>query len=135
MDEPRGHEALAGQPAFPAQQPSELIVAILNGRVTPLRAIRADLSPDVEAVVTRALETRLDLVRARLDVANADTTVRFSRNQTLPDLRVALGYTGNSLAGTRLIRTGGFPGTITGSEVIPFSTALDQVRQRARGAP
>jgi HAE1 family hydrophobic/amphiphilic exporter-1 len=86
------------------------------------------VTPDLEAVVSKALETRLDLVRARLDVTNADTTVRFSRNQTLPDLRVAFGYTGNSLAGTRLIRTGGFPGTITGSEVIPFSTAMDQLR-------
>jgi hydrophobic/amphiphilic exporter-1 (mainly G- bacteria), HAE1 family len=87
------------------------------------------ITPDVDAVVGKALETRLDLVRARIEVANADTTVRFSRNQTLPDLRVAFGYTGNSLAGTRLIRTGGFPGTVTGSEVIPFSTAMDQLRR------
>jgi HAE1 family hydrophobic/amphiphilic exporter-1 len=85
------------------------------------------VTPEVEAVIAKALQQRLDLVRARQDVANADTTVRFSRNQTLPDLRLSVGYLANGLAGTRLIRTGGFPGTITGTEEVPFSTAVSQV--------
>jgi hypothetical protein len=34
------------------------------------------------------------------------------------------------LAGTRIVRTGGFPGTISGQEVSAFSTALQQVFRR-----
>ena len=45
----------------------------------------------------------------------------------MPDLRLSVGYLANGLAGTRLIRTGGFPGTITGTEEVPFSTAVSQV--------
>jgi HAE1 family hydrophobic/amphiphilic exporter-1 len=87
------------------------------------------MTPDVEAVVGRAIQSRLDLARARQEVANADVTVKFSRNQTLPDVRLSVGYTGNGLAGTRLIRTGGFPGTVSGGEVVAFSVALDQLRR------
>lgn len=86
-----------------------------------------DVAPDVDAVLARALDKRLDLERARQELANAETTVRFSRNQALPDLRVSVGYLANGLAGTRLVRTGGFPGTLSGSEAVPFRRALDEV--------
>ncbi|MDO8835868.1 MAG: TolC family protein, partial [Vicinamibacterales bacterium] len=87
------------------------------------------MTPDVEAVVGRAMKSRFDLARARQEVANADVSVTFSRNQTLPDVRLSVGYTGNGLAGTRLIRTGGFPGTVSGGDVVAFSVALDQLRR------
>jgi HAE1 family hydrophobic/amphiphilic exporter-1 len=83
--------------------------------------------PDVDAVILRALERRQDLVRARRELENAETAASFYHNQTLPDVRLQVNVLGNGLAGTRLIRTGGFPGTQTGTEPVPFSDALRQV--------
>lgn len=75
------YEALAGSPPFVAASPSDLIVAILHGKVTPLSAYRSDLSHDVVAVVSRAMArsrdaryaTATDLAEAWLAVAHAPT--------------------------------------------------------------
>lgn len=83
--------------------------------------------PDINQAVARALQDRQDLRRARLDVENARTSTRFYKNQRLPDLRVQATYQAVGLAGTRLERTGGFPGTITGQVATSFSDALNQV--------
>ncbi len=83
--------------------------------------------PDVDAVVQKALKTRQDLIRARDEVANAETNVKFYKSQHLPDLRAQASYGTTGLGGTRLIRTGGFPGVITGSELTGFGSVLNQV--------
>lgn len=54
------YEALAGQPAFPSAHPADLIVAIIHGRATPLRAVRPDVSAELEAVVGRAMARARD---------------------------------------------------------------------------
>jgi outer membrane protein len=83
--------------------------------------------PDVEAVVQRALKSRQDLIRARDDVANAETSVKFARSQRMPDLRLNASYGATGLGGTQWIRTGGFPGTITGTQITSFGTVMNQV--------
>ena len=83
--------------------------------------------PDVDAVIARALAQRLDLVRARAELENVRTNVRFYKNQTLPDVRFQVNFQSAGLGGTRLIRTGGFPGTVVGSEPVPFGYVMDQV--------
>jgi len=55
--------------------------------------------------------------------------VRFFRNQTLPDVRFQVNFQSSGLGGTRLIRTGGFPGTVVGSEQVPFAMAMAQIFQ------
>ncbi len=87
--------------------------------------------PDVESVIDRALTQRLDLVRARAELENVRTNVRFYKNQTLPDLRFQVNFQSTGLAGTRLIRTGGFPGTVVGSEGVSFGYLMDQVFRSA----
>lgn len=83
---------------------------------------------DIEAAVTNALRDRADLARARKDTENAATALRLAGNQKLPDVRVNASYQANGLGGTEILRTGGFPGTITGNgQVISFGTILDQV--------
>ena len=86
--------------------------------------------PDVAKVIEKALAQRLDLVRARDELANAETSVKFYRSQRLPDLRLTGNYLANGIAGSRYIRTGGFPGTISGTEVAAFSKAIDQLFKR-----
>ena len=83
--------------------------------------------PDVDAIVGKALATRLDIIRARDELENAKTNVGFYKNQILPDIRFTLNFQSSGLGGTQLIRTGGFPGTIVGSQSVPFSVVWDQI--------
>ena len=83
--------------------------------------------PDVDAAVRRALGQRTDLEMARTEIQINDTTVALSKSQTLPDLRVQANYLGDGAGGSRLIREGGFPGTVVGSEETSFGSVLGQV--------
>jgi len=83
--------------------------------------------PDVDAVVAKALENRYDLGRARNEVSNAATNVEFLSNQKLPDVRLETSYSGSGLGGSQIIRTGGFPGVVTGRVDSGFGNVLGQV--------
>jgi len=84
-------------------------------------------TPDVDIAVRRALSERPDIAEARKQIQIGDTNVLLSKNQTLPDLRLQAVYNPNGLGGTRLIRTGEFPGTVVGTETTSFGTVLNQV--------
>jgi outer membrane protein TolC len=83
--------------------------------------------PDIDAAVRRALSERTDLQRARYEMANSDTAITLASNQTKPDLRVEANYLTGGAGGTRLLRTGAFPGTVVGSESTRFGSVLGQV--------
>ena len=83
--------------------------------------------PDVDAIVAKALDSRYDLGRARNEVRNAATGVEFLSNQKLPDVRIETSYRGNGLGGSQLLRTGGFPGAVTGHVDSGFGDVLGQV--------
>ncbi|WP_157068986.1 serine/threonine-protein kinase [Sandaracinus amylolyticus] len=78
------YEAMAAKPPFLASTPTDLIVAILHGKVAPLRSLRPDLTAAIEAVVMRAMararEARwasaTDLADAFLDAAGATSRAR-----------------------------------------------------------
>ena len=83
--------------------------------------------PDVDEVVAKALDNRYDLGRARNEASNAATTVEFLSNQKLPDVRLETSYRGSGLGGSQLLRTGGFPGVVTGRVDSGFGDVLGQV--------
>jgi len=83
--------------------------------------------PDVDGAVRRALAERPDIAEARKQIQIGDTNVMLSKNQTLPDLRLQASYLTNGIGGSRLIRTGGFPGTIIGTQDTSFGSVLSQV--------
>ena len=83
--------------------------------------------PDVEAAIARALDSRSDLARAGRDLENARTNVEFLGNQKLPDVRLETSYRGSGLGGTQLVRTGAFPGVVTGTRSRSFADALGQI--------
>jgi outer membrane protein TolC len=86
---------------------------------------------DIDAAVTRALGERADLARARKDIENAQTTLKFTNNQTLPDVRLNASYQTSGLGGTQILRTGGFPGTIVGpGAVTDFGSVVNQLFSR-----
>lgn len=82
--------------------------------------------PDADAAVAKALDGRYDLARAARDLDNAATNVDLLRNQKLPDVRLETSYRGNGLGGTQFVRSGGFPGIITGTRNRSFGDALGQ---------
>jgi outer membrane protein TolC len=84
--------------------------------------------PDVDQAVTSALRDRADLARARKDIETSETSLKFAGNQRLPDVRLNASYQASGLGGTQVLRTGTFPGTITGSgEITPFGSVLSQL--------
>jgi len=85
-------------------------------------------SPDLDAAVTNSLRDRADLARARKDIDNAQLGVKFTGNQRLPDVRLNASYLASGLGGTQVLRTGGFPGAISGSGgVTDFGSVLNQL--------
>jgi outer membrane protein TolC len=83
-------------------------------------------SPDADGAVAKALDGRYDLARASHDLDNAKTNVEFLDNQRLPDVRLEASYRGSGLAGTEFLRTGVFPGIVTGTRDRGFGDALGQ---------
>jgi outer membrane protein TolC len=83
--------------------------------------------PDVDVAVKAALSDRSDLSRTREELANAHTSVKYFNNQRLPDVRLEASHRTAGLAGDQLLREGEFPGTVVGSQNIPFSTAWNQI--------
>lgn len=66
------YEALTGKPPFLASTPTDLIVAILHGKVVPLRSLRPDLPASIEGVVMRAMARVRDArFRAATELAEA----------------------------------------------------------------
>jgi len=86
-----------------------------------------DPLPDLDAIVAKAIDGRYDVARARNDVANAATSVEYFGNQRLPDVRLETSYRGSGLGGSQLLRTGVFPGVITGRADSGFGDVLGQV--------
>jgi outer membrane protein TolC len=82
--------------------------------------------PDVDAAVASALGGRYDLTRAGYELENARTNVEFLSNQKLPDVRLETSYRGSGLAGTQFLRTGAFPGVVTGTLNRGFGDAIGQ---------
>ena len=83
--------------------------------------------PDVDAAVRRALGERADIVTARKQIDNAQTTVALAENQTMPDLRAQATFLARGQGGSRLLREGGFPGIVSGVERTSFGSVLGQV--------
>ena len=66
-------------------------------------------------------------MRVRKEIENSETNIALSKSETLPDLRLQANYLTDAAGGTRLIREGGFPGTIVGEQVTSFGNVLEQL--------
>jgi outer membrane protein TolC len=82
---------------------------------------------NVDAAIQRTLAERADITRAKQEIANIETVERLAENQTKPDVRLEASYLAAGAGGTRLIREGGFPGTVVGTDTIGFGDVLQQV--------
>jgi outer membrane protein TolC len=78
-----------------------------NSEVTPVD--RPTFLPDpldVQSAVRKALDNRTDLQIARKTIDSNDVTLRFMRNQTLPELDLTAMYGATGLGGTQFQRNG-----------------------------
>jgi outer membrane protein TolC len=89
--------------------------------------IDAAPAPDVAQAIAGAMQDRYDLARARQDLDIAVTNVSFFRNQTLPDVRFEASYRTGGAGGTQILRSGPFPGEITGVARRNFGDVLGQL--------
>ncbi len=83
---------------------------------------------DVEAAVKNALEKRTDVIAARKSLERDDISLRYARNQLLPDLNLVASYGAAGAGGTQLQRD---PSVPFGGEVIStipggYGDALDE---------
>jgi serine/threonine-protein kinase len=98
------YEALATKPPFLASNATDLIVAILHGKIVPLRSLRPELPAQLESVVMRAMararearyRTATELADAFLDAAGATARARALPVKPKAMLTQALGGTGGS---------------------------------------
>lgn len=79
---------------------------------------------NVDAVVRSALDRRTDLQQARKSLESNDISIRFLRNQAMPDVSAAFDYGLAGLGGTQFLRGTGFPGPIVGQNVRGFGSVL-----------
>lgn len=82
---------------------------------------------DVDAAVRDALLNRTDLDTLDKNLEVTDTNIRYHRNQRLPDVSLQIDYGATGLGGERLVRTGGFPGTVVGQEQKSFGSVLGDI--------
>ena len=94
----------------------------------PIDTPAGDNAPvDVEQAIATALDGRYDLSIARQQLENADTNIALFNNQKMPDVRLEASYRGGGYGGTQLVRTGPFPGSVTGTLNTGFGNVLGQL--------
>jgi outer membrane protein TolC len=123
------------------QQTAELAIKryIVTGTEDPLW--RQELRPidlpslepaptDIEGAVRRSLERRTDLVSARKNLQSSDISLRYFRNETLPEINAIASYASQGIGGTSF-RRDSLGGNII--ETIPggFNDALNLLTNRA----
>lgn len=82
---------------------------------------------DIDTAVQYALENRTDLHALDNNIETTDINIDYFHNQRLPDVNLDVNYTLNALGGTQLVRTGGFPGTVTGQQHTSFGSVLNDI--------
>ena len=83
---------------------------------------------DIEGAVRRALERRTDLMNARKNLQSSDVSLRFFRNQTLPDVDVVASYGSQGIGGTLIERAGLGSATIINTTPGGYADALRLLR-------
>ncbi len=97
-------------------------------RIVPTDRPTAELMPvDANAAVRTALEKRTDVVAARKSLESSEISLRYARNQLLPDVSLTASYGTVGTGGTEIKRESPFGGDVL--ETIPggYGDALSDV--------
>jgi outer membrane protein TolC len=82
---------------------------------------------DVEGAVKTALEKRTDLQQSRKNLELTGATIRYQRNQILPDLSAQVGYGLSGQGGKKLNFGPGFPPPVVGEINEGFGTMMNRL--------
>jgi len=82
---------------------------------------------DVETAIRNALNNRTDIGTLDKQIENTDTSIRYYRNQRLPDVDLQVNYSLNGAGGTEQLRAEGFLGPVTGTRVTSFGSVLGDI--------
>jgi outer membrane protein TolC len=91
------------------------------------------LSPaptDIEGAVRRALERRTDLINSRKNLQSADVSLKYFRNNTLPDVDLVASYGAQGIGGTSIQRAGLGSSNVTATIPGGYSDALRLLSNR-----
>jgi outer membrane protein len=84
---------------------------------------------DIEGAVRKALERRTDLITARKNLQSSDVSLRFFRNNMLPEVDLTASYGGQGIGGTFLERDSSFGGQVTNRIPGGYGDALSLLRK------
>lgn len=84
-------------------------------------------SVNTDDAVRSALERRTDLQQSRKTLEANDITIRYLRNQLLPDVSASVDYGLTGTGGTQFTRGAGFPGPITGQKTRNFGSVIGDI--------
>jgi outer membrane protein TolC len=90
----------------------------------------APAAVDVDAAVKNALSRRTDLDQSRRSLESNDISIRFLRNQTLPDVSAQFNYGLSAIGGTQVLRgpsVGLTPGEIVGEVNRSYASVLNSL--------
>jgi outer membrane protein TolC len=82
---------------------------------------------NVDGAVRNALDKRTDLRESKKSIEANDISIRYFRNQTLPDVTAQLDYGLSGLGGVQSVRGEGFPGPIIGTTQRSYGSVLGDV--------
>jgi len=91
------------------------------------------LSPaptDIEGAVRRALERRTDLINARKNLQSSDVSLKYYRNNTLPEVDLVASYGAQGIGGTSIQRAGLGSSVITNTIPGGYGDALKLLTNR-----
>ena len=85
------------------------------------------LAVDAASVLARALDRRIELHQLRRSIESDSVSIRLADVEARPDVTLEVNYVSQSLGGTELLRSGGFPGAVIGTTQRTFGAALQDV--------
>jgi outer membrane protein TolC len=78
----------------------------------------------VDAAVRNALDKRSDLTRSRKSLEQSDISIRYLKNQTLPEVNANFDYSVSGVGGTQLTRTSIIGGDVVGRSERSFGAVI-----------
>lgn len=107
---------------FPRNDPATWELRIVPTERPSAEPVRVD----IEGATKIAIERRTDLAATRLSVENAESGLRFFRNQRLPQVDFVASYGSTGIGGTQILRDDPL-GPVTGTVPGGFGDALSSV--------
>ena len=94
-------------------------------RIEPTELPKFELAAvDTDMAVRNALDRRSDLQQSRKSLEQSDITIRYLRDQTLPEVNADIDYSVSGVGGTQLIRNSVIGGDVIGQSQRSFGAVM-----------